>query len=163
MLGDLGFFYDMNSLGNRHIGPNVRILLVNNGVGTEFKNYLHTAAIHGDDTDRFIAAAGHFGNKSESLVRHFAEDLGFRYLCATNKEEFIGAIDEFTNDKITDMPLLLEVFTDSKDESEALKAVRNLKAGIIPNKSNIKKSVRRIATKTFGEKRLKALRTFIKG
>ena len=29
-LGDLAFFYDMNVLGNRHFGNNVRILLINN-------------------------------------------------------------------------------------------------------------------------------------
>lgn len=29
VVGDLSFFYDMNSLGNRHLGKNIRILLVN--------------------------------------------------------------------------------------------------------------------------------------
>lgn len=28
ILGDLAFFYDMNVLGNRHVGKNIRILLV---------------------------------------------------------------------------------------------------------------------------------------
>ena len=37
IIGDLAFFYDLNSLGNRHIGRNLRILLVNNGLGFEFK------------------------------------------------------------------------------------------------------------------------------
>lgn len=36
VVGDLSFFYDMNSLGNRHVGNNVRILLVNNSLGAEF-------------------------------------------------------------------------------------------------------------------------------
>ena len=31
VVGDLSFFYDMNSLGNRHIKNNIRILVVNNG------------------------------------------------------------------------------------------------------------------------------------
>lgn len=34
--GDLAFFYDMNSLRIRHVGPNVRILLCNNHGGEEF-------------------------------------------------------------------------------------------------------------------------------
>ena len=38
IFGDLAFFYDMNSLGNRHIGSNIRILVANNGLGGEFKN-----------------------------------------------------------------------------------------------------------------------------
>ena len=40
IFGDLAFFYDMNSLGNRHISSNVRILVANNGLGGEFKNSL---------------------------------------------------------------------------------------------------------------------------
>ena len=40
IFGDLAFFYDMNSIGNRHIGSNVRIMVVNNGLGGEFKNIL---------------------------------------------------------------------------------------------------------------------------
>ena len=34
--GDLAFFYDMNVLGNRHVGRNIRILLVNNGKEQSF-------------------------------------------------------------------------------------------------------------------------------
>ena len=35
--GDLAFFYDLNSLGIRHIKNNVRILIINNNGGVEFK------------------------------------------------------------------------------------------------------------------------------
>ena len=41
IFGDLAFFYDMNVLGNRHIDNNVRLMVVNNGVGVEFKFYHH--------------------------------------------------------------------------------------------------------------------------
>ncbi|WP_125140055.1 hypothetical protein [Clostridium transplantifaecale] len=34
VLGDLAFFYDLNSLGNKNVSKNLRILLVNNGKGT---------------------------------------------------------------------------------------------------------------------------------
>lgn len=37
MLGDLTFFYDLNALGNRYVGNNLRIMLINNGRGTEFR------------------------------------------------------------------------------------------------------------------------------
>ena len=37
VIGDLAFFYDMNVLGNRHIKSNIRIMLINNGKGTEFR------------------------------------------------------------------------------------------------------------------------------
>ena len=39
IIGDLAFFYDMNSIGIRHIKNNVRILIVNNNGGIEFKLY----------------------------------------------------------------------------------------------------------------------------
>ena len=126
VLGDLAFFYDMNVLGNHHIGRNVRIMLINNGRGTEFRNYNHPAQAFEDDADAYMAAAGHYGNKSPVLVRHYAEDLGFEYLCASDKEEFISASKRFLTAEVTEKPMLFEVFTDSKEESDALHTIRNL-------------------------------------
>ena len=126
VFGDLAFFYDMNVLGNHHVGKNVRIMLVNNGRGTEFRNYNHPAQAFDDDADAYMAAAGHFGNKSPVLVRHYAEDLGYEYLCASNKDEFQKASERFLTSEMTDSPLLFEVFTDSKEESDALHIIRNL-------------------------------------
>lgn len=127
IFGDLAFFYDMNVLGNRHVGNNVRIMLVNNGKGTEFRNYNHLGAQFGDDADPFIAAAGHYGNKSSELVKHYAEDLGYEYLSATNKEEFLKVVGRFTSDKMLDKPMILEIFTNNKDESKALEIINSLK------------------------------------
>ncbi len=126
VIGDLAFFYDLNSIGNRHVGNNVRILLVNNGKGTEFRNYNHFAARFGDDADRFMAAAGHYGNKSHLLVRHYAEDLGFEYMQATTKEEYLNHLDHFLTSSITNNPMLLEAFTNDMEESDALKIVNHL-------------------------------------
>lgn len=124
--GDLAFFYDMNVLGNRHVGRNVRILLVNNGKGTEFRNYMHPGAAFGEEADKFIAAAGHYGNKSHLLVRHYAEDLGYEYLSANNKEEYLQKLDRFLISEITDRPMLFEVFTNNEDESEAIRMMNTL-------------------------------------
>lgn len=124
--GDLAFFYDMNVCGNRHLGRNVRIMLVNNGVGTEFKNFNHPCARFGNEADSFMAARGHFGNKSKELIRNYAEDLGFEYLSAENKEEFLVSVDRFLTLEITEKPILFEVFTDSTDESDALKTLLSL-------------------------------------
>lgn len=126
IIGDLAFFYDFNSIGNRHVGNNIRILLINNGKGTEFRNYNHPVARFGEDADRFMAAAGHYGNKSHLLVRHYAEDLGFEYMQATTKEEYLSHVDRFLVPNVTDKPMLLEVFTDNVDESDALKIVNRL-------------------------------------
>ncbi|MDY2942289.1 MAG: thiamine pyrophosphate-binding protein [Paludibacteraceae bacterium] len=118
--GDLAFFYDMNSLGNRHIGNNIRILLVNNGIGAEFKLSEHKCYKFAQEADAYMAAGGHFGNKSSSLVKHFAEDLGFAYFSANNKEEFLQVLDTFTSDKIGDKSMIFEVFTTHENENEAL-------------------------------------------
>lgn len=67
VVGDLAFFYDLNSLGNRHIGKNIRIMLFNNGKGCEFKHNMSPGHIFKDDVDFYISAAGHFGNQSRTL------------------------------------------------------------------------------------------------
>lgn len=126
VIGDLAFFYDMNAAGNRHIGPNLRILMVNNGLGTEFKNFNNPGAPFGNDANDFIAAAGHFGRQSGNLVRHYAQDLGFEYLTASGKEDFLENLDRFLSPEITDKPILFEIFTNWKDESDALETVLNM-------------------------------------
>jgi len=130
VVGDLAFFYDLNALGNRHIGNNLRILLVNNGCGGEFNMYNHYGSQFGKDTNLFIAAGGHFGNKSSELVKHFAQDLGFKYLTASNKEEFIKVLPEFIDEK-KDKSIIFECFTNTTDESNAIKILNT----IIPDNS----------------------------
>lgn len=124
VFGDLAFFYDMNVCGNRHVGNNVRILLVNNGKGNEFRNYGHYCSIFGEDGDKYIAAAGHYGNKSYNLVRHYAEDLGYEYRFAETKDDFLKNMEHFVNPKIGDKPMIFEVFTTTEDESNAIKIMR---------------------------------------
>ena len=126
VIGDLAFFYDMNVLGNRHVLKNLRVLLINNGRGTEFTNFDHLGAVFGADADSFIAAAGHYGKQSRQLIKHYAEDLGFEYLTAATKEEYLSHLPRFLDKNITDRPILFEIFTDSKNESKALEMVKNL-------------------------------------
>ena len=124
VVGDLAFFYDLNVLGNRHVGNNVRIMLINNGRGTEFHNSDHPASRFGEDGDRFMAAAGHFGNKSTELVKHYAQDLGYEYMSASNKEEYLASYDRFFSPEKAERPMVFEVFTDSDDESDAIRMLR---------------------------------------
>ena len=126
IFGDLAFFYDMNVLGNRHLGNNLRILLINNNIGAEFKLYCYPGAKLEDETTPYIAAEGHFGQKSPKLVRHYAQDLGFEYLDASSKEEFEQHAVRFLSPTNNDKPILLEVFTSYQDESKALEIIRNL-------------------------------------
>lgn len=149
IVGDLAFFYDMNSLGNHHVGKNIRIMLINNGRGTEFRIYSHPAAAFEEATDSYIAAAGHYGNKSSLLVKHYAEDLGFEYISAKNKEEYLSQMDKFFNSNIGEKPILFEIFTDSKEESDAHKIIRN---SIISKKVVAKKMTKIFAKKLLGKK-----------
>lgn len=134
VFGDLLFFYDMNSIGNREIKSNVRILIINNGLGQEFKNYSCFSAMFGEDTNSYIAAQGHFGNQSRKLVKNYAEALGFEYLTASNKEEFRNVCDRFLDSKVGVKPIIFEVFTNSDDECKALELTT-----IIGTKSKIMK------------------------
>lgn len=125
VLGDLSFFYDMNILGNHHIGNNVRILIINNGKGQEFRNPLHPANKFGDEADKYIAAANHFGSKSKQLVKNFAENLGFKYLKASNKNEFIALLPSFVSPEIS-QSIIYEVFIDGEEDGNALNIMLNL-------------------------------------
>lgn len=130
ILGDLTFFYNMNALGNRQLGNNLRFLLINNGMGAEFRNYQHIGyKLLDEDVKQFVGANGHNGQKSRNLVKHLAQNLGFLYLCATSKEEAETALTVFLKNTITDKPIILEVFTEPENESEALKLIRNVRVG----------------------------------
>lgn len=130
--GDLAFFYDLNALGNRHVGNNVRILLVNNGRGIEFRKKDHPGYQFGESADLYIAASGHFGNMSKTLVKSFAENLGFEYLSASNKEEFEATYARFVTKELTDKPMVFELFPEADSEVKNLDAVRHIKATNAP-------------------------------
>ncbi|MDO5455780.1 MAG: thiamine pyrophosphate-binding protein [Eubacteriales bacterium] len=144
VMGDLTFFYSFNVLGNRHFGNNVRILLINNGSGQEFNAYLHRAyRIYEGNRDKineFIAAGGHTGTKSKQLVRHFAQDIGFKYLTASTKEEFLENLPAFMS-KEKKSSIIFEVFTDGDMENKALRLIRNMK---VDASSAVKRGIKSI-------------------
>ena len=59
-------------------------------------------------------------------------------MCAANKDEFEKAYNKFISPKIS-KPMLFEVFTDSQDESTALKLISEI---TLSKKSEIYKSVK---------------------
>ena len=152
--GDLAFFYDLNAIGNRHVGNNIRILVVNNGRGIEFRNYNNRAEKYfGEEADKFMAAAGHFGNQSKDLLKHYSQDLGFKYLSASNKEEFMKNLDVFIS-KDSKQPVFFEVFTNYIDESNALNTMYNL----ITDQSGL---VKTIVKKVVGQKGINKIKKII--
>ena len=166
IFGDLAFFYDMNVVGNRHIGNNVRILLINNGKGNEFRNYAHPCYFLGEEAENFVAAARHYGNKSETLVKNYAENLGYEYLTANSKDTFLSVFDRFLVPEITDRPMIFEVYTETQDESDALELLLNFAEGDKSGISIISKTklaIKEFMRDTIGEKRIKAAKDFIKG
>jgi len=156
VFGDLTFFYDMNSLGNRDIRENVRILLINNNGGGVFK--LEGAPGHkffGDETtNEFIAASGHFGNKSAILVKNYVEALGFEYISATSKDEFDDKYQYFVSDKKLDKPILFEVFTNDEDERNAFNIMRKLD-------TSASSQIKDVAKQFLGEKGIKFVKKVI--
>lgn len=110
VIGDLAFFYDMNALGIDNIGHNVRILLLNNRGGEEFyynqvwKNEasdLHTTARHNTDAASWVMTAG------------------LKYIPVSDKVSFEEAFPIFM-DANTEQPVLMEVFTEMKHDSDVI-------------------------------------------
>lgn len=81
VLGDLAFFYDMNALGNRHVPSNIRILVVNNGLGFEMKfpTSLGCSIANsiGVSEDNYVCASGHYSQPD--LIKSYVLGLGFEY------------------------------------------------------------------------------------
>ena len=155
VLGDLAFFYDMNVLGNRHFGNNVRILLINNGTGMELKFSTFLASTIGAEKDKYIAASGHYGNKSESLVRHYAQDLGFMYLSASNKQEFLNHIDKFVDPVIGEKSMIFELFINDTDDDMSYNLLSEIK-------SDRSLAAKNAIYDALGKKKVDAIKKFIK-
>ncbi len=113
VIGDLSFFYDMNALQIRHLGKNVRIMMINNSGAAEFHFFMGEKTI--PTLNRHIAAE-HF-TSAEGWVR----TKNFKYLSAHSAEEFDRNLPEFVKED-SDVPIFFEVFTDKKADAEKLKA-----------------------------------------
>ena len=159
VFGDLAFFYDMNVCGNRHVGSNVRILLVNNAKGNEFRNYGHYCSIFGEEGDKYIAAAGHYGNKSPQLIRHYAEDLGYDYYFASDKTSFLENYSQFIDPQPHDKPMIFEVFTDTEGESGAVEIMRTF---LIDNKMVLKNKVMKVIRGSLGKKGIETVKKILR-
>lgn len=156
ILGDLAIFYDINILGNRHIGNNLRIIVSNNGTGYE----MHSSGSIGKDfgieeADRFFAAGGHNGNKSRNVLKHFATDLGFEYLSAETKEEYLSQVDYFVSPDSHEKPILFEVFVNVEDDDFAYEATKKT----ITSSASVAKN---LARSVLGEKNYAGLKRMLK-
>lgn len=127
VFGDLSFFYDMNSIGIRHIKNNVRIMMVNNGGGGEFHFTM--------GKERFAKLDEHIAASHNASAKEWVESRGFKYLSAKNKEEFNKNLEKFVNED-SDKPMFFEVFTDRDKDGKTLRELYSI------NKINTKSDVK---------------------
>lgn len=148
LVGDLAAFYDMNALGIRHIGNNIRIIMVNNNGGVEFRLNGVLESQLAEATNEFISARGHHGS-----MKAWAEDMGFHYISANSKTEFAKHIEGFCSPDIDKFgkPVFFEVFTDIPSEQLGLSVMRDTNAtaveGVSEPKPSFTSRVKRIAPK----------------
>ena len=121
---------------------------INNGKGNEFRNYNHPCYFLGEEADKYVAGAGHYGNKSNLLVKNYAENLGYVYLTASNKDDFKASMGKFLSVEKQDKPILFEVFTETEDESNALETILNM---IVDTKTICKDKLKNVVRSVVGQ------------
>lgn len=126
ILGDLAFFYDLNIYGNRHFPNNIRIIVINNEIGCEFKLKINSAFSFGKHANDYIAAGGHYTSRNKDLIHDCAISFGFDYIRCNNKDEYLGILPKLTNPQIQKQPMLVECKTKAEDDVEAFEYIRFL-------------------------------------
>lgn len=116
IIGDLAFFYDMNALRIKHIGNNIRVLLVNNQGGGEF--YYNGSWLN--KSSDLHTTARHY-TKAEGWVK----ENNFNYLSAHDKKSFDQALEIFMSTNC-EKSIFLEVFTEMKNDSDIVHKFYNL-------------------------------------
>lgn len=93
LIGDLAFFYDMNSIWNKELQNNIRILLVNNN-GTDLLRSHNLKAI---------------SSVHNTSAKGWVGSVGFEYLEAHTKEEFHEKLNYFLS-RDAERALFFEIF-----------------------------------------------------
>ncbi len=114
IIGDLAFYYDMNSIGIRHIKNNLRIIMINNNGDIEFKQNTNDHS----EVDRFTAAANHFKN-----AKGWSETCRFQYIGVNSKEEFLDNREYLI--KESEKPIFMEIFVSDNDDYIGYKSIIN--------------------------------------
>ena len=94
MIGDLSFFYDMNSVFNKNLKGNIRIFMSNNDGAGLLRDINSEAITH----------------EHHKVAKAYVESLGFKYIYATSKEMFDKNLEVFVDMSIQS-PIFFEVFT----------------------------------------------------
>lgn len=121
VIGDMTLFYGLDVLENHYVGRNIRILLVHKRKDNQNRKDIKFKEI-GKPTEK----NEYFINQPTILVRTYAENYGYEYISASNKDEYIAQMERFISPELTEKPLFFEVFTDIQNESEAFEILNNL-------------------------------------
>jgi len=151
LIGDLSFFYDMNSVWIRHVGKNVRIIVVNNGGGGEFHHS------HGEKA--YPRINEHISVKHGASARAWVESLGFAYYKAESKAELDSALTKVVS--ASDRPVLLEVFTDMAEEGDIMREFYSKNRFELPGEKG-RTLIKNVAKTVLGESGVSILRKIVK-
>jgi 2-succinyl-5-enolpyruvyl-6-hydroxy-3-cyclohexene-1-carboxylate synthase len=105
IIGDLSFFYGVNSLWNMEHIKNLRILLINNKGGGIFRSLPELNKQ--ENLHQFVTA------KHDTEAEKWIDAASVKYLQAKNKRQLAKSLDMFMNEKI-ESSMCLEVIIESK-------------------------------------------------
>lgn len=156
VVGDLAFYYDANILLNKNLPKNLRLLVINNGRGIEFRNYCHPAySAFGMAVDSFVSGAGHFGCQQNSAIIDLCKSANLDYYGVSTKEEFETIVYKLIDAHI-EKAMIVECFTDTEDESKALYSYRQCKVVQISWYRRIRNIAARVVYKFIGMAKIRS-------
>lgn len=150
IIGDLAFLYDINSISIRHIKPNLRIIIINNNGGIEFKY----SKKNNDKMNLYIAAGNHYKNAAG-----WAETCGFAYWKAENMDELKAHCDALVQP--SDKPIILEAFVSDIDEANAYEIIMDHNR-MQTVSGSIKLGIKATIVNTIGEQKLNKIKEILK-
>lgn len=140
VVGDLAFYYDANILLNKNIPKNLRLIIINNGQGVEFRNYCHPAMkSFGSAVEPFIAAGGHNRSSAVGAIYSTCNDQNFDYYKVSSKDEFYK-VKKLLTAASHNKPIIIEAIITPEDDNYALYTYRNL---YIDHKLQLKKLIKK--------------------
>lgn len=113
--GDLAFFYDRNAFFHNYPLKNFRVVVSNNTGGGIFR------LIEGPS--KLPELEEYFETRHHKTAKHLCEENDIEYLPASNEEELQHALREFFED--SDVPKLIEVFTDPQTNQHTFKELKH--------------------------------------
>ena len=108
LIGDLAFFYDMNAAGLRSLNNNVRIVLMNNGGGSEFHLFLNKNDVPSMN-DNICA-------QHSKIAEGWITSLGYEYTSVRNIDELEKAMATFANP--SERPKFIEIFSNLESDAQ---------------------------------------------